>query len=76
MSLRFREYKPDDFLKVRDFLVANYKAFEHPVNWDLVRWNYARHFCAPMLGAWGLGQEEEKIPDTSGKKSEEAVRFW
>ncbi|MBN2379960.1 hypothetical protein JXM67_09195 [candidate division WOR-3 bacterium] len=76
MGIRFRKYISDDFLKIRDFLVANYNAFEHPVNWDMVRWNYARYFCAPMIGAWGLGEREEKIPDTTGKKSEEAVRFW
>jgi hypothetical protein len=76
MGTRFRKYNPEDFLPIRDFLVANYRAFEHPVNWDLVRWNYARYFCAPMIGAWGLGEKEEKIPDTTGKKSKEAVRFW
>lgn len=76
MTARFRKYRPDDFLKIRDFLVTHYNAFEHPVNWDMVRWNYARYFCAPMIGAWGLGEEAEKIPDTTGRKSEEAVRFW
>ena len=76
MKARFRKYKPADFLRVRDFLVANYRTFEKPVNWDLVRWNYARYFCAPMLGAWGLGEEAEKEPDISGKKSKEAIRFW
>lgn len=76
MGTRFRKYRPDDFLRVRDFLATNYMKFKEPVNWDIVRWNYARYFCAPMLGAWGLGEEAEKIPDTTGKKSEEAVRFW
>jgi len=76
MGTRFRKYRTDDFLKVRNFLVANYKAFEHPVNWDLVRWNYTRNFCAPMIGAWGLGEKAEKIPDTSGKKSRESIKFW
>lgn len=76
MGTRFRKYRPDGFLRVRDFLVANYRRFEYSVNWDMVRWNYARYFCAPMIGAWGLGEEQEKIPDTSGKKSEEAVLFW
>ncbi len=76
MKASFRKYKPEDFLKVRDFLVANYEAFTHPVNWDLVRWNYARYFCAPMIGAWGLGVEAEKEPDASGEKSKEAIRLW
>lgn len=49
METKLRKYVPDDYLRVRDFLVANYKAFEHPVNWALVRWNYARYLCAPML---------------------------
>jgi predicted N-acetyltransferase YhbS len=73
---RFRRYDPADFLLVRDFLASNYLRFPEPVNWDIVRWNYARYFCAPMLGARGLGEAEEKIPDTTGKKSNEAIAFW
>jgi len=76
METRFRKYRPEDFLPVRDFLVANYRAFEYPVNWDLVRWNYARYFCAPMLGAWGCGETAEAVPDAAGRKSMEAVRLW
>ena len=76
MTAKLRKYKSRDFLRIRDFLTANYMAFKHPVNWDLVRWNYARYFCAPMLGAWGLGVEEKKPPDTSGKSSREAIRLW
>ncbi len=76
MATKFRKYRPEDFLTVRDFLVANYRKFQHPVNWDLVRWNYARYFCAPMLGAWGIGGTAEAVPDTAGDKSMEAVRLW
>ncbi|NIT35637.1 MAG: hypothetical protein GTN49_03915 [candidate division Zixibacteria bacterium] len=76
METRFRKYRSEDFLPVRDFLVANYRAFEYPVNWDLVRWNYARYFCAPMLGAWGCDETAEVFPDTTRRKSMEAVRLW
>jgi hypothetical protein len=76
MDTKFRKYQPGDFLPVRDFLAENYQKFAYPVNWDIVRWNYARYFCAPMLGAWGIGEEAEKIPDTGEAKSREAVRFW
>lgn len=63
-------------MRIRDFLVNTYQAFGKPVNWDFVRWNYVRYFGAPMIGAWGLGEEAEKIPDTSGESSREAIRFW
>ncbi len=76
MATKFRKYRPEDFLPARDFLVANYRRFRPPVNWDLVRWNYARYFCAPMLGAWGISGTAEAVPDTAGDKSMEAVRFW
>ncbi len=76
MGTKLCKYRPRDFLRVRDFLVANYTAFEHPVNWALVRWNYARYLVAPMIGARGLGAKAEKHPDTSGKSSRKAIRFW
>lgn len=72
----FRKYDPDVFLLIRDFLSKNYMKFFEPVNWDIVRWNYTRYFCAPMLGAWGLGETEEKIPDTTGEKSIQAIQLW
>jgi predicted N-acetyltransferase YhbS len=76
MKARLRRYEPVDFLRVRDFLAANYLKFAEPVNLDIVSWNYARYFCAPMLGAWGLGEEQEKVPDTTGEKSRQAINFW
>ena len=76
MKASYRKYRSDDFLRIRNFLVKTYKLFPYPVNWDLTRWNYARYLTAPMLGAWGLGDSPEKIPDTTGKLSLEAIRFW
>lgn len=76
MKTRLREYRPEDFLPVRDFLVANYRAYEPPVNWDLVRWNFARYYCAPMLGARGMAETPAAVPDTTGVTSMEAVRRW
>ncbi len=75
-KIKFRKYAPSDFLRVRDFLAAYYMRFKEPVNWDIVRWNYARYFAAPMLGARGLGEVEEKISDTTGVKSRQAIDFW
>ena len=60
MKVIFRKYEPaKDFMHVRDMLVETYRAFEKPINWTLVRWEYARHFCAPMLGAYGLGETSD-----------------
>ncbi len=75
-EIRLRKYEPSDFLRVRDFLAENYLKFPEPVNWDMVRWNYSRYFIAPMIGAWGIGEVDEKIPDATGKRSMESIRFW
>jgi predicted N-acetyltransferase YhbS len=70
MIAHHRRYKPEqDFLRIRDFLVKTYQAFGKPLNWRLERWNYARYFVAPMLGAYG---QEEPDPEDSLK----AIRFW
>ncbi len=70
MTVRRRAYDPDlDFVRIRDFLVATYAAFEAPVNWGIERWNYARYFVAPMLGAYGT---EAGTP--AGEL--EAIRLW
>jgi len=58
-----------DFGRVRDFLARNYGAFAAPVNWGIERWNYARYFVAPMLGASGT---ETGIPQGSLK----AIALW
>ena len=69
-TFRFRKYDPEqDFLRIRDFLVDTYWAFGRTTTWRLERWNYARYFVAPFLGAYG--QEE---PDLEG--SLKAIRFW
>lgn len=65
MTVRFRKYDPEqDFLRIRDFLMETYRAFERPVNWRIERWNYARYFVAPLLG------------DPDPKESEKNIRFW
>jgi len=77
MTARIRAYEPDrDFLRVRDFLNRTYAAFPLPVNWGLERWNYARYFVAPMLGAYGT---EDGTPEGSLRAIrhwEEMVRVW
>jgi mycothiol synthase len=65
-----RKYVPErDFLRVRKFLIDTYAAFDAPVNWGIERWNYARYFVAPMLGAYGT---ETGVPEGSL----EAIRLW
>jgi len=71
MTARLRPYDSDrDFIPVRDLLVEAYGGFPDPVNWRLERWNYARHFCAPMIGP---------TPETRSPTEEEsllAIRMW
>ncbi len=57
-------------------LVETYQAFERPLNWTLERWNYARYFVAPFLGAYGLANTPNEYPDTTNENSKEAIRFW
>jgi predicted N-acetyltransferase YhbS len=56
-------------MRIRDFLVDTYTALDAPVNWGIERWNYARYFVAPMLGAYGTdtGSQEGSI---------QAIRTW
>lgn len=68
MTARRRTYDPDrDFLRIRDFLNQTYAAFPGPFNWGLERWNYARYFVAPMLGAFGSNSDLDE---------RQAIAFW
>jgi predicted N-acetyltransferase YhbS len=68
--MKLRKYNHEnDFLRIRDFLNETYCAFDAPVNWGMERWNYARYFIAPMLGAYGLNS-----PDNS--QSIAAIKLW
>ncbi|MGC9400224.1 MAG: GNAT family N-acetyltransferase [Anaerolineae bacterium] len=58
-----------DFMRVRNFLSETFRATEKPLNWRIERWNYARYFVAPMIGAYG------KEPTTVGD-SLDAIRRW
>ncbi|UCF69792.1 MAG: hypothetical protein JSW49_06190 [candidate division WOR-3 bacterium] len=70
MKVKFRKYEPErDFLRVRDMLVQTFHAFEKPINWTFERWNYARYFAAPMLGAYGE-------TENTTQKSLDAIRLW
>jgi predicted N-acetyltransferase YhbS len=45
-----RRYEPDDFMKIRDFLVATYPRFDRPINWTLERWNFSVSVARIMNG--------------------------
>jgi predicted N-acetyltransferase YhbS len=69
-KIEFRKYDHTrDFLRVRDFLSATYALVDNPINWRLDRWNYARYFVIPMIGAYA------KDP-VSAKDSLQAIRLW
>jgi hypothetical protein len=77
MKTGFRPYDPrKDFLRVRDMLGETYTQFERPLNWTILRWQYARHFCAPMLGAYGLETGSDQIIADNIEKSKQAIRSW
>ncbi len=77
MKAKFRKYEPEmDFMGVRDLLINTYRAFKRPVNWHITRWNYARYFAAPRLGAYGLNTTADDSLNDVDKKSLDAIRFW
>jgi GNAT superfamily N-acetyltransferase len=45
-----RRYEPDDFMRIRDFLVATYPRFERPTNWTIERWNFSVSMARIMNG--------------------------
>jgi ribosomal protein S18 acetylase RimI-like enzyme len=70
MKTNFYKYdQKKDFLRVRNFLVDTYSLVDKSVNWTLERWNYARYFVLPMIGAYA------KDP-VSVEDSQKAIRFW
>jgi hypothetical protein len=70
MKVESRKYEPErDFLRVRDLLVQTFSVFERPINWTFERWNYARYFAAPMLGAYGE-------TENTTAKSRDAIKLW
>lgn len=70
MKVRYRKYTPkQDFLKVRDMLVHTFRQYEKPINWTFERWNYARYFGAPFLGAYGA-------TENINAKSIQAIKDW
>ncbi|MFC2083075.1 GNAT family N-acetyltransferase [Candidatus Bipolaricaulota bacterium] len=77
MTARMRTYEPDrDFLRIRDFLNETYSAFPSPYNWGLERWNYARHFVSPMIGAYGTDQNNIEGELKAIALWENFVRVW
>ncbi|MFC2079456.1 GNAT family N-acetyltransferase [Candidatus Bipolaricaulota bacterium] len=77
MTARMRAYKPEqDFIRIRDFLNETYTAFPNPYNWGLERWNYARYFVAPFIGAYGLDKGEDEASLRAIALWEEFVRVW
>ncbi|MEE8592512.1 MAG: GNAT family N-acetyltransferase [Candidatus Bipolaricaulota bacterium] len=72
-----RIHEPDrDFIRIRDFLNETYSAFPNPYNWGLERWNYARYFVAPFIGAYGLDKGEDEASLKAIALWEEFVRVW
>jgi hypothetical protein len=70
MKTKLRTYKPEqDFDRIRDFLMETYQMSGRLINWRIERWNYARYFVAPFLGAYG--SEHSNV-----EGSQQAIRFW
>jgi len=77
MKATLRRYNDKrDFERVRDFLVDTYAMLDRPLNWGLDRWNYARYFVIPMIGAYA---EDPVSPDDSRRAIQmwaDSIRLW
>jgi predicted N-acetyltransferase YhbS len=70
MKATQKPYHPDpDFLRVRDFLSETWGLPGKPLNWRIERWNYARYFVIPMIGAYG--KKETTVEDSLA-----GIRWW
>lgn len=48
MDLRFRSYRPEDFLQIRELLVSSYEETGQLGNWLIDRWNFCRMVSQTM----------------------------
>jgi len=77
MTASMRPYRAEtDFIRVRDFLNETYCRFPFTYNWGMERWNYARYFVAPMLGAYGTDRGTPEGSLKAIRMWEEMVRIW
>ena len=56
MPVTRRPYRPDDFLRVRDFLSETYPSFDQTPNWRIEHWEWGRYHVIPMFGNYGKDQ--------------------
>jgi GNAT superfamily N-acetyltransferase len=77
MKTGFHKYDHErDFVRVRDFLVETYALFDKPFNWRIDRWNYARYFVIPMIGAYAQDPVSPQDSMTAIRFWEDHTRFW
>ena len=74
MSAQRVPYQPGDFLAVRDMLSEEYAHYGREISWRIERWNYARHFVAPMLAHYGLSAQRATAAEPSQAHRRPAAR--
>ena len=65
-----------DFMRVRDFLVDTCAMLDRPLNWRLDRWNYARYFVIPMIGAYAKDPVSAEDSRKAIQKWVDSIRLW
>jgi predicted N-acetyltransferase YhbS len=50
MNINFKKYEPNDFIRVRDFLVNSFKTVGKGRNWTIERWNFSKSMSRVMHG--------------------------
>lgn len=59
MTITFRRYTSQDYMKIRNFLVSTYTKFGKSYNWTLERWNFS--VMARIMNGVTLEQWEREI---------------
>ncbi len=70
-----RPYDPaTDFLSIRRFLIDTFRLYGRPFNWLLDRWNFTRHFVAPVHSFYNV--RYFGVPTLIHKSVRDEVRAW
>lgn len=69
MKTYIKKYTPEDYLRIREFLVSSFERFDRPYNWTIDFWNFCRYFGL-ILHSFDISQWEETIRIWEGENGD------
>jgi len=70
-----REYNAgQDYLRIRQFLIATFALYGGPTNWLLDRWNFCRYFAVPVHTFYNMSYFS--VPTLTHKPFRDEVAAW